>query len=115
MSYTINAKTLTNKTNTSSSSSSTSGSVPSKLTPEQLQKIEENRQKALLKLKAKSISNPLPSSNHTANQVNTVSNIQTSVNVTKSNNLPLPCKVSSNVTTAPQFQSNVKTLAPPYT
>jgi len=111
MSYTINAKTLTNKTNTSSSSSSTNGSVPSKLTPEQLQKIEENRQKALLKLKAKSISNPLPSSNQTANQVNTVSNIQASVNVTKSNNLPLPSKVSSNPATAPQFQSNVKTFA----
>jgi SNF2 family DNA or RNA helicase len=91
MSYTINAKTLTNKTNTSAAS--TSGSVPSKLTPEQLQKIEENRQKALLKLKAKSNSNPLPSSNHTANQVNTV---QTSVNATKSYNFQLPNKIQNS-------------------
>ena len=104
MSYTINSKTLTNTTNTSST---TNAPVKSKLTPEQLQKIEENRQKALLKLKSKSNSNPLPTTNNTVNPAHIVSANQAT---TLNKNISNPSNVSKSTSNqATNLQGNIQT------
>ena len=95
MSFTFQyKKSLTNTTNTTAAAAAATSSAGSKLTPEQLQKIEENRQRALLKLKTQKSNvttlqslNVIPSvptssitaSNLTSNQSKPQSTMQTLV------------------------------------